>query len=109
MLVRKKTVSIWTYVNKRILEFINPFYQKDEDRILCLDSNSAPTSNIIIPMTDYVSISLFKDHFFKWNQEHQLQLQASSGTPMQKMHQVMFNEMDLHIENCELKKLIKSM
>lgn len=107
-MVRKKTVSVWTFVNKNIMNFINPFYQKDDEPIIHIDSSSSK-SNILSPMTDYVSISLFKDHFFKWNQEHQLQLQAAAGTPYLQMQQSMFRAMDLQIENSELKKLIKSM
>lgn len=90
------------------MKFLNPFYQKDIDHY-AEGTSSITTSNVIFPMTDYVSISLFKDHFFKWNQEHQLELQTSSGSPMTKMQRVMVREMDLHIENSELKKLIKSM
>lgn len=84
------------------MEFINPFYQKDLENHL-VGPLATMSSNIILPMTDYVSISLFKDHFFKWNQEHQLQLQISSGSPMSKMQRVMVQEMDLHVENSELK------
>lgn len=85
------------------MEFVNPFYQKDEDYVIYSGIKKSPKSNMIIPLTDYVSISLFKDHFFKWNQEHQLELMASVGTPMSQMQRVMIREMDLRIENMELK------
>jgi len=109
MMVRKKTISIWTYVNKNLQNFLNPFYQKDEDPQILALSSMMSSDNMIMPMNNYVSIRLFKEHFFKYNQEHHLEQQAAFGSPMSKLNRVMMKEMDLHIENTELKKLIKSM
>lgn len=77
MNVRKKTVSIWTYVNKNIMEFINPFYQKDVNHGGYFGITDAFNYNIIIPMTDDISITLFQEHFLKWNYDHQQQLSES--------------------------------
>ena len=109
MMVRKKTVSIWSYVNINLLKFLNPFYQKDQDISIISMTSIITPSNMIIPMTDSISIRIFKEHFFKYNQEHYLQQQAAFSSPMEKLNKVMMKEMDLHIENEELKKLIKSM
>eukprot|EP00344_Euplotes_crassus_P003781 CAMPEP_0197007206 /NCGR_PEP_ID=MMETSP1380-20130617/39580_1 /TAXON_ID=5936 /ORGANISM="Euplotes crassus, Strain CT5" /LENGTH=54 /DNA_ID=CAMNT_0042427185 /DNA_START=1 /DNA_END=165 /DNA_ORIENTATION=+ len=54
-------------------------------------------------MSDYTSIRIFKEHFFKYNDEHQMQQQAAYGSPMEKLNKVMMKEMDLHVENTELK------
>ncbi|CAI2381707.1 unnamed protein product [Moneuplotes crassus] len=109
MMVRKKTISIWTYVNRNLMRFLNPFYKKD-DEIYSPTMGLLNTSpNMIFPMSDYTSIRIFKEHFFKYNDEHQMQQQATYGSPMEKLNKVMMKEMDLHVENTELKKLIKSM
>ena len=60
-------------------------------------------------MTDYIHLSVFKEHFFKWNRDYAVGVQFSSGTALQQLNRVMIRDMDKYIENSELKKLIKSM
>lgn len=102
MNIRRKTVSIWAYISENILDFVNPFYQKDQEYsghyFLYGTSKS-----VIIPMTDYVSMSLFKEHFFKWNVEHMTQYNPLVGSPLNQMEKAMMKVMDLHTENNELK------
>ena len=49
-----KTASIWTYVNKNWIEFINPFY--------------SPNKNLILPAWDELSIQLWREHFLIWSE-----------------------------------------
>lgn len=49
-----KTVSIWTYVNKNRIEFINPFY--------------SPNPELIQPACDELSIQLWREHFLMWSE-----------------------------------------
>jgi hypothetical protein len=102
MNIRRKSVSIWAYISENILEFVNPFYQKDQEYSGSSLSYGA-SRNVIVPMTDYMSMSLFKEHFLKWNFDHMTQYNPIVGSPLNQMEKAMMKLMDLHTENNELK------
>lgn len=67
------------------------------------------TGNTLSPMTDYIYLSIFKEHFFKWNQEYRFGMKLASETAQEQLDKIMIRDMDKVLENIELKKLIKSM
>lgn len=91
-----------------MLDFLNPFYQKDEDYI-SFHGEMTHTGNTLVPMTDYIHLTIFKEHFFKWNSEYKFGLHLASGTAQEQLDKIMMRDMDKLLENIELKKLIKSM
>lgn len=103
MSIRRKTVSIWSYISSHVIEFTNPFFQKDQEYSNLAMSSSSVSRNLILPMTDYISISLFREHFFKWNVEHMSQFDPAIGFPLTQMEKAMMKVMDLYTENSELK------
>jgi len=53
--LRSKSVSIWTHVNNNFKDFTNNLF----DPLRTTDIN-------LDPRDDYVSIRLWKEHFFEW-------------------------------------------
>ena len=55
--LKKKTVSIWSFVNDNFKQFMNPFFWADEH---------IHENNSLIPCTDYFTLRFWKEHFYKW-------------------------------------------
>ncbi|CAG0924898.1 unnamed protein product, partial [Notodromas monacha] len=54
--VKRKTISLWTYLNSRLDEFLYPLYNKYESRPL-----------IILPAAKLRSMKLWKSYYCRWN------------------------------------------
>lgn len=90
--IKEKTVSIWTYINDNVYDFLNPFYKQSSD--------------LLQPNSDYMALEFWKEHFLVWSEFSNYQPDKTLLSSDDHKEQIV---KDLIEENTLMKKRIKEL
>eukprot|EP00112_Aurelia_sp_Birch-Aquarium-sp1_P025334 Seg837.12 transcript_id=Seg837.12/GoldUCD/mRNA.D3Y31 product="Myotubularin-related protein 2" protein_id=Seg837.12/GoldUCD/D3Y31 len=81
--VRSKTQSIWSYLNSKKSEFVNPLYAKNLYQ------------HVLLPVASVRHLRLWKSYYIRWNPRTQPQ------ESMDQINKLLFNRIEQLVEMCE--------